>query len=347
MAHAVETMAYAGEVPWHGLGVKVDDDLTPDEMLIAAGLDWTVSKRHLFTHDKPTIEASTQDNLNDLVALPEHYVIVRDSDNKPFGPCGSKFVPSQNKDAFQFFRKFTDAGHMKMETAGSLKGGEQVWGLANVSKDFVLPGDDRVLGYLLVSVSHKWGKSNEIRFTPVRVVCNNTLSMALADRTTSGFRMPHTTSIDAEVFQAAEEALGLAGERMDQYKEGAEFLSSKKFNKDSIVTYIADLFQPELLKEQAEIEKMTDVRAIATRQSMVDEFKKTPSLVLQAVEEQPGANLKSSKGTWWGAMNAVTFIVDHKWGYDRDAALHNAWFGERAALKTKAMAKAIEYAKAA
>jgi hypothetical protein len=149
------------------------------------------------------------------------------------------------------------------------------------------------------------------------------------------------------VFASAEEALGLAGNRMEEFKQSAEFLSGKRFKKDSVVNYIADLFQPELLVAQAEIEKMSNVKAIATRQSMVDEFKRIPSLVHQAIEEQPGANLKSSKGTWWGAMNAVTFVVDHKWGHDRDASLHNAWFGGRASLKQKAMTKAIEYAKAA
>jgi phage/plasmid-like protein (TIGR03299 family) len=236
---------------------------------------------------------------------------------------------------------------MKMETAGSLKGGENVWGLANVSKDFTLPGDDRILGYLLVSVSHKWGKSNEIRFTPIRVVCNNTLTMALSDKATAGFKMPHVRAIDSEVFVAAERALGLAGDRMDEFQEAAEFLSSKQFDKNSVVNYIADLFQPELLVAQEEIEKMSDTRMIATRQSMVDEFKRIPSMVHQAIEEQPGAHLKSSKGTWWGAMNAVTFVVDHKWGHDRDASLHNAWFGGRASLKQKAMDKAIDYARAA
>ena len=342
MADAVETMAYAGEVPWHGLGVKVDDTLTPQEMVVAAGLDWTVSKRQLFTHAEPDINAS-----NDLVAVDNYSVLVSDSDNKTFGPCGPRFIPSQNGDAFEFFKKFTDAGHMKMETAGSLKGGEQVWGLANISEDFTLPGDDRVLGYLLVSISHKWGKSNEIRFTPIRVVCNNTLTMALSTKTANSFKMPHTKALDTEVFFAAEEALGLASNKMDEFKESAEFLSTKQYNSDSVVNYIADLFQPELLTAQAEIEKMSDIRAIATRQSMVDEFKRIPSMVHQALEEQPGANLKSSKGTWWGAMNAVTFVVDHKWGYDRDASLHNAWFGGRASLKQKAVDKAIEYANVA
>ena len=342
MAHAVETMAYAGETPWHGLGVKVEDNLTPQEMLVAAGLDWTVSKRHLFTHADPDVNAS-----DELIGVENYSVLVRDSDNKTFGPCGPRFIPSQNADAFEFFKKFTDAGDMKMETAGSLKGGEQVWGLANISEDFTLPGDDRVLGYLLVSVSHKWGKSNEIRFTPIRVVCNNTLTMALADNGRIGFRMPHVRALDSEVFVAAEEALGLAGDRMKEFKEAAEFLSSKQFDKDSIVNYVADLFQPDLLKAQEEIENMSDTRMIANRQTMVEEFKRTPSLVYQAIDQQPGAKLKSSNGTWWGAMNAVTFVVDHKWGHDRDASLHNAWFGGRASLKQRAMNKAIEYARAA
>jgi phage/plasmid-like protein (TIGR03299 family) len=338
----VETMAYAGETPWHGLGVRVEDTLTPQEMLIAADLDWTVSKRHLFTHAKPNVEDS-----DELIGVEQYSVLVRDSDNKTFGPCGPRFIPSQNVEAFNFFKKFTDAGHMKMETAGSLKGGEHVWGLANVNKDFTLPGDDRVLSYLLVSISHKWGKSNEIRFTPIRVVCNNTLMMALGQTSNGVFKMPHVRALDHQVFVAAEEALGLASDRMEEFKESAEFLTSKKFSRNSVVTYIADVFQPELLEAQEEIENASDVRAIATRQSMLDEFKRIPALVHQAVEEQPGANLKSSKGTWWGAMNAVTFVVDHKWGRNRDAALHNAWFGARASLKQKAMNKAIEYAKAA
>ena len=342
MAHAVETMAYAGEVPWHGLGVKVEDNLTPDEMLVAAGLDWTVSKRHLFTHSEPSVE-----NSKAVIPVNDYYVLVRDSDNKTFGPCGPKFVPSQNADAFKFFEKFTSVGDMSMDTAGALKGGEQVWGLAKINDGFTLPGDDRVLGYLLVSVSHKWGKANEIRFTPIRVVCNNTLTYALADKTRPSFKMPHLTALDAEVFKSAEEALGIAGDRMKDFKESAEFLSSKNYTSQNVVSYISELFQPELLEQQKNIEQMSDIKAIATRQSMVDEFKRIPAMVHQALEEQPGANLKSSKGTWWGAANAVTFIVDHKWGHDRDAALHNAWFGGRASLKQKAISKALEYAKAA
>ena len=343
MAHQVETMAYAGEVPWHGLGVKVEDNLTPDEMLVQAGLDWTVSKRHLYTHADPDVNAS-----DDLLFVDKYSVLVRDSDNKTFGPVGPKFIPTQNKDAFKFFKKFTDAGNMKMDTAGSLKNGEQVWGLAKINDGFTLPGDDRVLGYLLLSVSHTWGKANEIRFTPIRVVCNNTLSYALGMKDTMGsFKMSHTQVFDNDLIYAAEQALGIADDQMSLYKEQAEFLSSKSYTQEKVVSYISELLQPDLLKQQSEMEKTTEIRAIANRQTMLDEFKMIPSLVHASLETQPGANMKSSKGTWWGAANAVTYVIDHKWGRDRDASLHNAWFGGRANLKNKAMDLAVEYAKAA
>ena len=342
MAAAVESMAYAGEVPWHGLGVQVDSNLTPKEMLVEAGHDWSVSKREIFTYD-----TADPDKSEDLIMAPNHSLLVRDSDNTIFGPCGPKFIPTQNEDAFTFFKKFTDAGKMTMETAGSLKDGRQIWGLAKVDESFTLPGDDRVLGNLLVSVSHEWGKSNEIRFTPIRVVCNNTLSMALADKTQPHFKMPHTRAFDADLIKTAEDALGLASNRMKEYKEAAEFLCTKKYNKDTVVSYIADLMQPKLAMQQKLLEQSKTEKTYLARATMLDEFQRAPSKVYEALEQQPGANLKSSSGTWWGAMNAVTFVVDHKWGHDRDAAMHNAWFGARASLKTKAMTTALDYAKAA
>ena len=278
---------------------------------------------------------------------PNHSLRVRDSDNTIFGPCGPKFIPTQNEDAFTFFKKFTDAGKMTMETAGSLKDGRQIWGLAKVDESITLPGDDRVLGNLLVSVSHEWGKSNEIRFTPIRVGCNNTLSMALADKTQPHFKMPHTRAFDADLIKTAEDALGLASNRMKEYKEAAEFLCTKKYNKDTVVSYIADLMQPKLAMQQRLLEQSKTEKTYLARATMLDEFQRAPSKVYEALEQQPGANLKSSAGTWWGAMNAVTFVVAHKWGHDRDAAMHNAWFGARASLKTKAMTTALDYAKAA
>ena len=156
MAHMVETMAYAGQVPWHGLGEKVEHNLTPDEMLKAAGLDWTVSKRPVYYADKPnTWDLNDPRGEADLLRANEHYVVVRDTDNRVLSHCGEGFIPFQNHETMSFFKKFTEAGHMEMDTAGSLSDGERVWGLAKIKKGFKLAGGDDIEGYLLMANSHK------------------------------------------------------------------------------------------------------------------------------------------------------------------------------------------------
>ena len=110
MSHEVETMAYANETPWHGLGTPVADNLTPAQMLEAAGLNWQVKKKALVV-----------DELDHV--LSSHYALVRDTDSKILGVCGSDYNPTQNQEVFEFFDKFCKAGDMKMETAGSLHGG--------------------------------------------------------------------------------------------------------------------------------------------------------------------------------------------------------------------------------
>jgi len=323
MAHLVETMAYANATPWHGLGNRVSDALTSDEMLVAAGLDWTVSRRQIFT-------TQTKDPTSDISLTSSDYgLLVRDSDNSVFGPCGKNYLPLQNREVFTFFDKFVKAGHMKMETAGSLDGGRQVWGLAAINQGFELPGGDEVNGYLLLSQPHVWGKSLTIMFTPIRVVCNNTLTQALG-QAGQRFSMPHVREFDADVIAKAEAALGLASNQLETFKQTAELLAKVEYDEKRVRKFIASLFQPVLL-EEAEITP--------------DQFSRTASDVFQCLHTQPGAAM--SEGSWWSALNAVTYYVDHKAGRDRDSSLQSAWFGPRAALKRKALDLAVEFAQAA
>lgn len=323
MAHLVETMAYANETPWHGLGNRVSDALTPDEMLVAAGLDWTVSRRQIFTTQSkdPTSDISLKSN--------DYGLLVRDSDNSVFGPCGKNYLPLQNHEVFTFFDKFVKAGHMKMETAGSLDGGRQVWGLAAINQGFELPGGDQVNGYLLLNQPHVWGKSLTIMFTPIRVVCNNTLTQALG-QAGHRFSMPHVREFDADVIAKAEAALGLASDQLAAFQQTAELLAKVEYNEQKVRKFIAQLFQPVLLEEQ---------------EITPDQFSRSASDVFQCLHTQPGAAM--SEGSWWSALNAVTYYVDHKAGRDRDSSLQSAWFGPRAALKRKALDLAVEYAQAA
>ena len=335
MAHNIETMAWTGDRPWHGLGIEVSPDLTPAEMQEAAQLDWTVSKRPAYTLN----EAEWHDNVGVMVAEGHHF-ITRDSDNTILSHCGDDYVPIQNSEIFDFFKKFTDAGHMTMETAGSLRNGSEVWGLAKIAADFELAGGDEVKGYLLINQPHIAGKAMVIKFTPIRVVCNNTLTMALQDGG-AAFRMPHIREFDMDVRRAAEEALGLSAARVQEFKEQAEFLSSKQFNGDSLTNYIAELYQPQLFVDKAKASNDDEF-------IMREKFNATADKVLAAVDLSPGATLKSSKGTWWGALNGVTYIEDHhRRGNSEGNSLHSAWFGAGANRKAKALAKAIEYAEAA
>lgn len=334
MAHQVETMAWTNEVPWHGLGKQVSPDLAPDEMLDEAGLNWNVSKRPLYTTQAGDdgIGEAGEPNLR----ITSHYALVRDSDNSTLGVCGKNYVPSQNAEAFKFFDKFVRGGHMKMETAGSLDHGRQVWGLANIQKGFTLPGGDEVRGYLLLANPHVWGESMRIFFTPIRVVCANTLNYALRDSAGKGFRLPHIRAFDDQVAQEAELALGLATSQLEQFEEQAQFLASREYADIDVQKYIATLFQPDALPA---VESANDVEPIRS-------FKRTALEVYNSLATQPGGR-EMSPGSWWSAFNAVTYVVDHKLGRERDAALTNAWFGARSSLKQKALNLALENAKAA
>jgi len=341
MAHLVETMANANEVPWHGLGTQVDSTMTPDQMLVAAGIDWTVSKRHAYVAAQQSVgnlydpQASSE-----MLLVEDNYFVVRDTDNTVMSHCGAGYTPFQNAEVMSFFKRFTEAGDMTMETAGSLKSGKEIWGLAKLKDGFRLAGDDEVKGYLLLNNSHQVGKAMTVMFTPIRVVCNNTLTQALGDAGAQNrFRVLHLQMFDEEVMRAAEEALGLSANRMNAFKEQAEFLSSKPVRPFDVDNFIAELLQPTTLIERAKASNPDSLPPLR------DEFKRNALAVAEAFEISPGSTMKSAKGTWWGALNAVTYVVDHPTRISQEGNnLYSAWFGSGANVKRKALVKALEYA---
>jgi phage/plasmid-like protein (TIGR03299 family) len=362
MAHEVETMAYRQEtvadIPWHGLGKSINHDVTPVEMLVEAELNWTVSKRPLYTPMVVNGTAST--SLEAFITaggrtlqLSDYFALVRDSDNKVFGPAGKDYVPIQNEQAFNFFRKFTDAGHMRMETAGALQEGRQVWVLAKLKKSFILPGDDEVKGYLLLSSPHIWGKSFVIKFVTIRVVCMNTLTMAMNEsQYGKGFRMPHIRAFDGQVEHEAQVSLGIATELFEGFEATANKLSKTKVNEDVMVRYLADIYQPELIGEyfgksyfkKNEAEQAKLLVDPTSPKIKGDQLKRTPYEVLRTLDYAPGATADSAKGTLWGIFNATTYHADHLAGRDRDNSLYSSWFGPKSVTKTSALKRAVQMA---
>ena len=318
----VETMAYAGAVPWHGLGEKVLDTLSPEEMAKAAGLDWEVKALPIKAKNLETGKFS--------IPVEGFNVITRMSDHKIFGPCGPKWRPVQNIDSLDFFKKFTEAGHMKMETAGALDGGKQVWGLANIHKTIELPGGDKIDGYLLLSNPHIWGKSMTIMFTPIRVVCQNTLMMAMnADG--QRFRHPHSIDWSDEQAQKAEEALGLGALLTEQFEEFAQGLAATTVDDNVIELFVAKAMSPHAVTE---VKGKFEVNR--------GDMGRPAQRVLELVKTSPGAQLKSAEGTLWGALNAVTYYYDHEYGKSVDSRMTSAWFGANRIKKQKAFEVANE-----
>ena len=344
MAHQLETMAWTGDKPWHGLGVEVEPNLTPLEMQEAAGLDWTVSKRPSYTLDAP----EWSENVG-LIQADKTFHIVRDTDNRILSHCGKDYIPIQNKNIFEFFKRFTEAGHMTMETAGSLKDGGEIWGLAKISEDFELAGEDHIKGYLLINQPHIVGRSLIIKLTPIRVVCNNTLTFALQQGGTASFRMPHVKVFGDDAVKAAEEALGLSGERMAEFKEMATLLSKKKAKHSDVLEYVGEVYQPTMIKDyRRDQELKAQGKLLGELPPLAENFNKYPNLVVNALKQAPGAHLKSAKGTWWGALNAVTYVEDHLHESEIPGnTLHSAWFGAAANRKSRALDLAVKYAKVA
>ncbi len=316
MVDGVAQMAYAGETPWHGLGTKVEPDLSPIQIMSKAGLDWSVEKEAMTTASGIEIEGKK--------------ALVRSSDKKVLDVVGDGWNPVQNKDAFEFFSEYTLAGDMEMHTAGSLKGGQMVWALAKVKESFDILGGDQVDSYLLFSNPHKYGKAIDVRFTPIRVVCNNTLSMSLGMNAANSVTMNHRNEFNPDMVK---EQMGIASEKFAKYKEMAQFLSTKRFSMDSLVQYYNEVF-PRTYKGKKDI-SVKDFADLSTNGQKAHSF----------LETQPGAHF--GEGSWWQALNSVTYLTDHKMGREVDSRLSSAWFGANQTRKIRAVEKAVEFANAA
>ncbi len=317
MVAAVETMAYAksGGVPWHGLGQEVPNDLTPEQMLEVAGLNWEVEARDMFITD----------GNGEQVMVPKKKALYRASDDKFFSVIGDDWNPLQNSEAFEFFDDFVGAGDMEMHTAGALQDGSRVWALAKVNDAFEVFKGDVVEQFLLFSNPHQYGQSIDVKMTPIRVVCQNTLSFALSGATDYAVKVNHRQIFNADMVK---EQLGVAKEKLATYKEAAQFLGSKRFTNENIVEYFNSMFP-----------RTSNAKGKEKAQS------RNSQEAMDHLHTQPGAEFGA--GTWWNAFNTVTYMTDHTIGRNADTRMTSAWYGQNSKLKQKALKSAIEYAEAA
>ena len=220
MAALVETMYSTREKPWHGLGTVVREAPASEDALRLAGLDWNVVQEPIYTPFREKIEGFKAN--------------VRDSDRKVLGVVSDRYKVIQNVEAFSFTDELLGQG-VRYETAGSLSGGKRVWLLARLPREYIIAGE-RISPYLVFSNTHDGSGSVKVAVTPVRVVCNNTLNLALETAQRS-FSMVHTGNISDNITEARD-TLFKAESYMDRL--GAEFeqLHQQKVTDAEVQKYI-------------------------------------------------------------------------------------------------------------
>jgi phage/plasmid-like protein (TIGR03299 family) len=316
MAHELEivdgkaSMAYVGQVPWHGLGKEVKEGLSPQEFLKEAGLDWSVEKVPLYYRDKSGLE-----HRSDRTAL------IRSTDGAHLTTISGHWNEVQNLEAFEFFDEFVKAGKMHMHTAGSLLGGRMIWALARIDESFEVFGSDRIDPYMLFSLPHQYGMSTDVRFTPIRAVCHNTLTLALAGKNDLSVKINHRKKFDPEL---AKNALGIARTKLENYKIMAEYLGKKKAEKEQVLEYFKTIF-PSVANDNKEVK-----------------ISRPAKIALEVLETQPGA--KYAEGSWWPVYNAVTYSIDHLLGREAESRIRSAWYGQNRVRKISALELASELA---
>lgn len=220
MAANVETMFSVRERPWHGLGTVVESAPSSKEALELAGLDWQVHQKDISVLWGRTI--------------PGYKANVRDTDGVVLGVVTDKYRVVQNEDAFAFTDELLGEG-VKYETAGSLNGGRKVWILARLPREYVISGE-RISPYLVFSNTHDGSGAIRVAITPIRVVCNNTLNLALA-RAERSFSMFHTGNIN-EKFEEAKKTLFMADTYMEELGKEFERLRSIKVSDAQVEEYV-------------------------------------------------------------------------------------------------------------
>ncbi|WP_225781155.1 DUF932 domain-containing protein [Xenophilus sp. Marseille-Q4582] len=321
MAHQIENMAYVGATPWHGLGKQLPAKQSIDVWAREAGMDWSIEQT-------PVCFQAGTESTPDIRGFDEHKVLFRSDTKAPLSVVGGRYQVVQPREVLEFYRDLTEISGFELETAGVLKAGRKFWALARTGQSTALGGKDVVNGYLLLATSCDGTLATTCTPTTVRVVCNNTLTVALDKVGSQGIRVPHSTRFDA---QAVKKQLGIAVARWDDFMYRMNQLSARKVRKTQVERFIRQVLTPvDLGAVPAGSPLPTNERAMKKVQALFD-------------GQGRGAELSAAKGTAWGLLCAVTEFVDHeRRARSQEYRLDSAWFGQGAGLKQRALDAALE-----
>lgn len=320
---ATDGLVLTGAKAWHGLGTIVENAPTPREALRIAKLDWEVVQQPL-SRMLPSLGTTM------YAQLTSHVANVRQDTQQVLGVVGKNWTPFQNRELSDFCEALHSQGQVRIETAGSIRGGEKVWFLLR-GEEFNVRKADSVFPYILVSNGHDGGTSLRCTPTTVRVVCSNTLHMViprfgdegqLKSMGNAAFVLRHTGKLKERV-EEARRALELYGQRLEDNRDLMDTLGKVDMDSKGVQQFFLEMHQrhfgavkdrPKTEKEQKARNKAMDAVAACVRR-------------FEAEQKLAGA-------TAWNAFNAYTGFIQHDYASKRkdptvraEAKLSNNLFG--------------------
>ena len=320
MTHGIfnnDTMFSVGKRPWHRLGTVLENAPTIEEGIKQAGLDWNVSLRPIITNDE------------DAITLDSHKIVVRDDINKPLGIVSNNYKVLQNSEAFNFFEPFIENEMASLETAGSLFNGKKEFVLAKIKSDnMVVDKNDEVEKYILISNSHDATQSLRVGFTPIRVVCNNTLSAAENSMQSQLIKLTHKGNI-VQSLSELRETMDLINQQFIATEEQYKYLATRtNINKLDLHKYVKQVFSvkklEDIIKDYEEGKEIEEAR------------KKLIARVEEIFDLEPVHNA-------WTMYNSVNYYLNHERGRNLENRYNSMWFGDSRRLDQKALELASKY----
>lgn len=322
MAHELvnaSDMAYIGATPWHGLGNPLPENQPLEIWQKAAGMDWEIKQTEVLFN-----AAHDNGNVLNLRSNKDATVLYRSDTMEALSVVSKRYKVVQPHDVLGFYRDLVSVSGFELETAGVLKGGKKLWALARTGDEMLLSGKDKVKGYLLLATSCDGSLATTAQFTSIRVVCNNTLQMAVGDNL-GAVRVPHSTTFDPV---AVKQSLGLGVTAWDEFSRSIKAMANRPVNKFEAMSYLVNV----LGDADLPLQDQPNQKAIQTVYSLYAGAGK-------------GSDMASARGTAWGLLNGVTEYVDNlRRARSQDYRLDSAWFGQGAQIKHKGFEAALALA---
>lgn len=341
MAHQIETMAFVGQTPWHNLGNQLPQNQPIEIWAQQAGMDWRIESSNV------SYMAKNERGQNILMPYEEQRVLYRSDTHAPLSVVSQRYQEVQPKEILEFYRDLTEQSGFELETAGVLKGGRKFWALARTGQSAALKGKDVSNGYILLATACDGTLATTAQFTSVRVVCNNTLSIAIRGQTSGEgvVKVPHSTKFDAEKIK---QQLGISIKTWDEHMYEMKQLSQRKVTQQEAAAYFDAVFNNASMSATDQEESIIQYYLKAASLDKKSNSKSEPNgramtKVMEMFNGQGrGAELNSAKDTAYGLLCSITEFVDHeRRAMSRDHRLNSAWFGRGATIKQRGLEQAL------